>query len=242
MLVRFENNEPIRPSSSDERSHFRLRSPGIESSNGFWYVAAKPKRPFEIPIPWPITEPASGLTHPKFMDLYTRKVFFALSGCMARRDVLDAIGGFDETQVRRHDIDMWLRVIHGRTWSYNPAVSTVYRENTPGSISSDTANREYYFLKCFLKNRDGYQSDRLDRFIHHIARRVMAAAFTDDDRVDLQRAMELAWPNLLTQHKVLFPLVRLCPSVFRWANRYRRRHMFRANDSESGNQNIPPRE
>jgi len=174
--------------------------------------------------PWPITQPTHGLSHRKYIEMWRIEVRFNPVTILVRTDRFREIGGFDSSQVRRHDFDMWLRVIHNRTWSYNPVVAAAYRTYTPNSISRvDWANSEYYHLRGMVKNIPAYEDCGLHCIIQDVARRAMSASFTDGTVEDQRKARQLAWPYLLLKHKVLFNLVRFCPSLFRTANRLRRR-------------------
>lgn len=172
--------------------------------------------------PWPIAEPQTGLTSPRFLELFSRRIAFAMSSTVIRREHLRAVGMLDPSQTRRHDIDMWLRVIHGQTWAYDPAPANVYRRDTPGAISRNIANGEYFFLRCLLRNRTRHRGEAMERLIRRASRSAMSAAFTDGELADRRRATELAWPHLSRTDRRLFGSVCFQPWIFRGANRLRR--------------------
>ncbi len=171
---------------------------------------------------WPYRTPTTGLSHWDFIEHYSQNLSFDMSGIVARRDVLLEIGKLDAELPRRHDIDMWLRVIGGRTWVYDPVPSSAYRIDTPGAISRKIANREYYFLRVMLKNRDLYRCPAMDRLIRVAARRAVSAAFTDGDASDRAQVLRLAKPHLSPKDTWLFRVFSACPPLFALLNRARR--------------------
>lgn len=172
---------------------------------------------------WPLSQPTGGLPAQRFVELFDQQATFTMPASVVRRDVLVAIGGLDETQRRRHDIDMWLRAIHGRTWAFDPVASTAFRRDTPGSLSRATAKGAWFHLKALLKNRAAYDSPAMDRLIHTAARRAMATAWTDGTREDRHRARAMAWPHLDPSERLLFGLAQRWPERFKQANALRRR-------------------
>lgn len=177
---------------------------------------------------FPIRKPSSGLTHRDYMRACCEKFYYAMSPVVIRRDVLLKIGGLDEQLRRRHDIDMWLRAIHGRTWSFDPVSSTAYRIGTPNSISSDIANREFFFLRALQKNRQAYADSGIDQLIRMSARRALAAAYTDGDADDRARAWRAGGTALSRWNRFVFSTVRCCPWLFRSLNRRRRLRLARS--------------
>lgn len=174
---------------------------------------------------WPIDAPAAGLTPERFIECWRQHLKFSMITTLVRRDRLEAIGGFDESQRRRHDFDMWLRLIRDHTWAYNPRSTAVYRV-TPGSIGrTNWADSEYFALRGLAKNLDAYPG--LRPFVSAAARRAVASAITDGDASDRRRALELAWPHLRARDRAVFTLARLAPPAFRAAHRAKRRRQYR---------------
>jgi glycosyltransferase involved in cell wall biosynthesis len=173
--------------------------------------------------PWPIDQPTSGLSHMRFLELTAMRLVYAMPTVLVRRDALLEVGLLDPEQVRRHDIDMWLRVIAGRTWSYDPQATVKFRYDTPGSISRNYSEREYYWLRALLKNRPAYDGPTMDRLIVRAARRAVGAAFTDGDAAQRKRALELARPYLRKRDQLLFSFFSAAPRLFQQLNLVRRR-------------------
>lgn len=169
----------------------------------------------KVTKPQPMTKSCRGLTHDIYPDLELREMYFGHSGMVIRRDRLLAVGGYDPTQVRRHDIDMWLRVIHGQTWCYDAVPTAVYRVDTPGSICSNIVACEYYYLRALLKNRPQYADPSMDRVIERSAKRAMSLAFMNGTHADFIRARDLAWPYLPAHFRACYRSAALAPAPLR---------------------------
>ena len=167
---------------------------------------------------WQLAEPATGLSAQDFLS----GPFVQTTACVVRRKAALAIGGFDPSQKRRHDLDFWLRLIARGTWSFDPVPTSAYRVGVPESLSSDQPNAQYYRLRAYIKNRRLHRSAAMDRCILRSARRAMAVAFTDGTPNDILRAEELAFSWLAAQDRLVFSAARVFPSGFRTLNRIRR--------------------
>ncbi len=66
-----------------------------------------------------ITNPTGHLPAPRFVELLANGFHFGHSTVVYRRSRLLECGLFDPQQRRRHDIDLFLRVIHNHTWAYD---------------------------------------------------------------------------------------------------------------------------
>jgi glycosyltransferase involved in cell wall biosynthesis len=154
-------------------------------------------------VPCPVDRPLSGLTHDVFMAWLARKPYFNHQGLVVRRDVLIEAGGYDTTQIRRHDFEMFMRVIHGRTWSFNPTVGSVYRSGRPGNLSGDRVDCAYFFLRALIKNEERYRGLAMVRLIHLAARNALGAARRMGDAERYDRAWRLARGRLRV-HELLY--------------------------------------
>lgn len=164
----------------------------------------------------------SGITHLEFVDLLPKGFHFGHSTVMLRLDRVREVGGFDETQQRRHDMDLWLRVLRGRTWAWCQEPAAQYRIDTPGSISKSVINAEYFFLRALLKNLDGYPTDAMRQLVRTAARRSVSLAFVDGRREDYDLARRQAWPHLPASFRLAYGLAGLCPGLLRGAIRAKR--------------------
>lgn len=149
--------------------------------------------------------------------------YFAMSSCLMRTDRLRAIDGLDVGQVRRHDIDMWLRGIAGHTWAYSVQPTSVYRIDTPGAISRNVSDREYWFLRAMLKNRSAFPGPDFDAIVRLAARRAVSAGLTDGTATDVKRAIDLANDELSPTDRWVYRAARVAPWAFASLNRWRRR-------------------
>ena len=109
-----------------------------------------------------ITAPTTHLPADEFVELLANGFHFGHSTVLYRRQRLNECGLFDPEQRRRHDIDLFLRVIHNHTWTYDSVPSIKYRIDTPGSISQDLVKCEYFWLRALLKNEAAYPTSSMD--------------------------------------------------------------------------------
>ena len=168
--------------------------------------------------------PAAG-----FMERYAARGWFAgMSGLIARRDRFAAVGGLDPDFKRRHDIEVWLRLIAGHTWCYDAVPGWVYRSDTSGSLSRAIANRSLFLLRAFAKNRQLYPGPATDRVLAFAARTACAGALTDGTPADVDAALPEAWPFLPPRDRLIFAAARRAPRAFRWLNRRRRARLVDA--------------
>lgn len=172
-----------------------------------------------------IDESASGLSHLRFPELLTQGFHFGHSTVLLRRDRVAEVGAFDVTQVRRHDMDLWLRTIRDRTWAWGAVPAAQYRADTPGSISKSVVNAEYFQLRALLKNLDGFAGAPMRQLVETAARRSMSLAFVDGGPRDYASARELAWPHLRPAYRLGYRAGGLCPGVLRWMIRLKR-HLY----------------
>lgn len=180
------------------------------------------------PNPWPPTEPTNGLKDIQLLEFFWHYMVFNTSTVVMRRDVLIERGMFDPTCIRRHDMDMWLRVTKGRTWAYDPVPSAVYRADTPGSISRiSQPSSDRWYLRMLLRNAADYEEPVMQALIAHGARRVMNTAFTEGTAEDRAKGRGLAWSHLNRKLKAMYRVAELCPPAFGLANRWRRRWVQR---------------
>ena len=174
------------------------------------------------------SEPVSGLDLHDYIDMFGGRPWFpGMSGCIVSRDRAIEVGLLDITQHRRHDIEFWLRVIDGRTWSYDPAVCHGYRIDTPGAISRNIPERELYLFRAFQKNYDILPKSKRGQIMSYCARRAMSAAMTDGSKIDRAATWQEVRGRLSTTDRILFRLSSAFPKGFAKVNRMRRNLMLR---------------
>jgi glycosyltransferase involved in cell wall biosynthesis len=185
-----------------------------------------------IPIPdcfvAQIEEPLTGASAARFLQLMNEPFHFGHSTVLYRADRLRAVGAFDTEQRRRHDLDLWLRMIHGHTWTYDPERTVGYREATPGSISKAIVNAEYFHLRSLLKNSARFAGEpHFERQITGSARRLMGLAFVDGEGSEFASASQLAWPYLSKRMQAWYRWAPRVAPLARRAMQWRRRVVMR---------------
>lgn len=203
----------------------------LEGTDDVGYVA-RPERLYEndqilpVRLDWPVTKPTNGLTHRQYIEFWMRTVHILPTAMLVKRDRLMEIGGFDVSQLRRHDFPMWLRVIHDHTWTFNPTVTVRWRCDTPGSISRiNVASADYYQLRGMLSIADLYADTPLHRLTAMRARQAVASAYDHGDAEDRRRAWALARPHLSMKDRWVLGLGACCPPLLTAMIRRRRRRI-----------------
>jgi glycosyltransferase involved in cell wall biosynthesis len=97
-----------------------------------------------------LTAPRSGMDADQFFRLSENGFHFGHSTVLYRLDRVRAVGMFDPSQQRRHDSDLWIRMIADRTWTYDTVKSVAYRENRPESVSKAEAECDYFYLRACI--------------------------------------------------------------------------------------------
>lgn len=186
---------------------------------------------FKSPNRWPLKQTVNGLTPDDYIRCWTEYFKFAMGPTLVRLDRFREVGGFNVEQRRRHDFEMWLRVIHNHTWSYNPKPVTVYRCDTVGSISRENVpEAEWYRLRALSLNVERYPTADYRDVIRGVARGAIATALTEGTREQQKKAFALGWPYLSASQKVIFGAASLAPGVFASLNRRRRAKMMSQQD------------
>ena len=172
----------------------------------------------------------TGLAHLYFAELMSQGFHFGHSTVLYQADRLREVGGFDESQLRRHDIDLWLRVVANHTWAWGNEPAAHYRIDTPGSISKNTIDAEYYYLRALLRNAADYRSVAMQSLINTCARRATSLAFVDGTQEQYNRVRPLAWPYLPAAFRAAYQVGNLFRPGLRGAVRLKRRaYWSRAN-------------
>lgn len=145
----------------------------------------------------PLQAPASGLTHRDFIHLRLKGSFgFPTTGQVLRTEVVQRLGGFDVTQIRRHDFELFMRTIHERTWSFNTSRTWHSRPPRPGNISSNDVECRYFALRALLLNQQRYAGETMNRVISMAARKAVTAAMLAGTTDQRRRSWTAARPHL----------------------------------------------
>lgn len=121
----------------------------------------------------PVKRLTSGLSDKVFVNWWCGKAWFFPGALVAKRDVLLETGAFDSTQVRRHDFEMFFRLIHRRQWTYDPQPGAIYRMMiNPESISSNTLETTYFTVRALHLNCKRYSDTLLPQALRRWSRRL----------------------------------------------------------------------
>jgi glycosyltransferase involved in cell wall biosynthesis len=171
----------------------------------------------------PFSAPRTGLSSEDFIDSYGQSFFFPNITKVILRERLFEVGLHDQQLPCRHDLDLWLRVIHGHTWCFNPKATAIFRLPTGSDISADVVRTSFYNLKVLVKNRPLYEGRRLDYLLRRAARRAAASAVAAArDPREIELTLSLARPWLTRWEWALCQLGRASPAPFRHVHRLRR--------------------
>lgn len=171
----------------------------------------------------PVEKPTGGLSDETYFSWWVRRAWFCTCSLVVRRDVFLAVGGFDTTQKRRHDFEMFLRVIHGKTWAYDPTAGMAYRfQLNPDCVSSNFVETSYYVLRGLIKNRTLYDTNTMSKAISKWAAKTAKYIVLSLDKNGNQLAWELSWTYLGPLQKLLFGIGRKNPKFVIIAKRLKK--------------------
>lgn len=166
------------------------------------------------PDPW-FPSSRGGLGDPELSEVAGRPGHgFPTSGMVVRRSRFREVGGFDESQRRRHDIELFLRLAAGKRWAYQTVPSWIYREGRPGNLSGHWEECCYYAFRALLLNRERF-GNSLDGLIRHHARRVLGCCSAIPDPELRSRAWRESLPFNSLPRRIYFRLVRCFPAIDR---------------------------
>jgi glycosyltransferase involved in cell wall biosynthesis len=194
-------------------------------SNHDWIDLAGAVVPIPETLRCKLSAPRSRMSVDDFYLVQRDGLHFGHSTVVYRRDRVVELGMFDVTQVRRHDLDLWLRMIASGTWAYDTINGAGYREATPHSISTNELECDYYDLRALVKNIDVVKTPLHRESLARQARRAMGIAFADAPADHYARIRELAWPYLSWPYRLYYRLGAICPPLFRGLIRAKRTGM-----------------
>lgn len=163
----------------------------------------------------------SGLTREDFLKWVLEGFHFGHSTVLMRRELFLELGGFEGSQRRRHDIDLWLRVLGQGTWAYDTHAHAQYRIDTPGSISGHTVEAEYYFVRALVRNR-GPVTPAMRALLRKASGKAIRVAITDGTPAEVERAWALAGPFASAATRCVLGAATLQPRAFRALDARRR--------------------
>jgi teichuronic acid biosynthesis glycosyltransferase TuaG len=171
--------------------------------------------------------PRSGMNVEDFFRINREGFHFGHSTVLYRLDRVRSVGMFDPSQLRRHDIDLWLRMIKDRSWTYDTVTSVGYRENTPNSLSSAEMECDYFYLRALIKNLDLSSSPSFSDHLKRYARRAVGIAFVDGSSEHYTRVCEMSWRHLSVSYRLAYLCASAWPALARRLIREKRRVMMR---------------
>lgn len=166
-------------------------------------------------------EARSGLTARDALGVTARGIPFNTSGMVVRRTRLEQVGGFDEIQRRRHDRELFLRVVSEGTWAFSAGRSWAYRVGHGGTVSSNEVECAYFHLRALVVNAGRYAGPQMDRMLATAARIAVGASMSGTRR-QRREALKMAWPYLPTPVRCAALLGVNCPPAYRAAARVQR--------------------
>lgn len=175
---------------------------------------------------WSFAEPKTDLTLNDFINLYFSQSYFNFPSIVINKKLYYSVKGFNEKFIRRHDIDLWLRILHKSSWTYNPLSTCLTLADNPESISRSVAKASLYLLKVFitnsyfLKNLDNYPP--LMRKLTHSA---FISSFMEGDKDDRESFKEYI-SYLDKNDKVFFHFAYFFPDLFISLNRMRHKFLY----------------
>jgi glycosyltransferase involved in cell wall biosynthesis len=181
-----------------------------------------------------LSTPNAGMDIERFFELVESGFHFGHSTVLYRIDRLRAVGMFDPSQRRRHDMDLWIRMIAEGTWAYDPVSSAGYRENTPGSLSKADAECDYFYLRALIKNANQVRSRFYRQHLARQARRAMGIAFVDGPIEYYASIQKLAWPHLSARYRFFYRCAAISPIVARGLVKAKRRSVVRKSPALEG--------
>lgn len=161
--------------------------------------------------------PRSGLSAEAFYDFFLGpNAGFPTSGMVLKACRFRDVGGFDVTQVRRHDTELFARVVFNHTWSYNPSPVFVYRKQVDGSISNDRAACSYFRFLADEKIARLYGPERARRRLRQRAAICMSDALrSPSGRWLLRESSERCLRHLDWTRAVFYRAALRAPGPFR---------------------------
>ncbi|MEM6505017.1 MAG: glycosyltransferase family A protein [Planctomycetota bacterium] len=204
-------------------NHLQLGSECLSESSDVMYYASDVAAQAEMPEgdvgpreAYPIDQKTLGLTHRDFIKWRLYKGWgFPTTGMIARRDRVEQVGGFDESQKRRHDFEFMMRVIHGHTWCTTPQPTWWSRPPREGNISADTLVCNYYAFRALKLNEQAYKSDDYDLLMQRSALNAIKSAVYSRDKELIAKARDLTRGHLNLTSRLKMGLFTAAPPAWR---------------------------
>ena len=166
---------------------------------------------------WPFDGPVTGKGLSEYIEVYLRYGnFVGMSACLIAKEALKEVDYLDESMVRRHDIDCWLRVVRGRRWVFDHVTTSLYRKNREGSLSEHKASINLYRFLAFRKHAAELKGDpSYELLLNQLARKALRNSYRFGSDVEREQTHHLVYAFLDRRNKVLYGLLRPFPFLFR---------------------------
>ncbi len=196
-------------------------------ANHLWLTAKDGLHPIPEGLRPKLTESCASLPAMRYVEELARQFHFGHSTVIYRRDRLLEVGLFNPEQKRRHDIELWLRTIAGKTWAWDTRIHAAYRVDTPGSISKSVVECENYYLRALLRHKATFVCPAMAHLLRTHARRAMSLSFVDGNPALFREARTLGARFVPWYFRLVYGAASVCPGVLRAAIRLKRKWVWR---------------
>jgi len=174
-------------------------------------------RPFAFQYSAP--DRIGGLCDREALRLMACGVPFATPGMIVKRSRIGEIGGFDESQVRRHDCEFFLRAVEGHTWSFSSSPSWSYRQGHGERLSNNSVDCAIFQMRAWKLNRQRYRGDTMSALLSRSSAVAVGLAMREGSFASRRRAVRLAWQYLPVPKLIAASFGVLVPRVYQIAAR-----------------------
>lgn len=179
-------------------------------NNMIWFSIMHERRPDGTVLPpWrpkAVPRTTAGLTDDDFLRLRLEAGSgFGTPGIIMAANRFHEVGGFDETQKRRHDFDLFMRAVKGQTWSLN-IEETWYATQREGGLSSNREDCAYYKLRACCKNLALYDNKAFRNYISRMAAIAVGAARRSGTLTRSSEVWALARRHLPLDKRIMYEL------------------------------------
>jgi glycosyltransferase involved in cell wall biosynthesis len=158
-----------------------------------WVIDAAGRRVRKVSVVLSPVAEAPPVDPGDFLRSLLEENFVYTSVCV-RREVLERVGGFDETLPAAIDYELWLRVAaNGYRGVRAPGRLAVYRAGRPGSISSSRRRVAVGLVAAYQRVVDSHPVGEPER---ERARALLAEMQRDLAALDGERSVDAAWRRL----------------------------------------------
>lgn len=168
-------------------------------------------------------EVRTGLNEDDAIDLLLRFQFgFPTPGMVLKTQKVKEVGGFDGTQLRRHDIEMFLRLILSGTWSFNPTPNYAMRAGIPGRISNQKDECSYYKLRALHKFQGMLsRPERIESYVRKLSKIAVNDTACSGKKDLFRQAYSYASPHMTFPEKIFYQFSSYAPITLRAWNAIR---------------------